>query len=664
MHAAPRLSVATDVEVAAQGSDSVVDEGFTRTITRGDIESSAGTFGDLSRYVQTLAGVVSDNDQRNDFLVRGGNPSENLFVIDNIDVPSINQLALSDTTGGFVSMLDNQAIQSVELHTDAYDDRYDQRLSSVVVVSTRPSGPVVARNTTEIGIAGMGGSITRPLGTDGSYFFSVRRGVLQYLTNDIGMNGVPHYTNSFFRAEQRLDDRNSLWGMSLTGVDSIQIHPRYNDAAETNPFDIGYNGWRNTTGINWQHLFSARASGTASLAHAAQHQSVLENGQAQDNQTVYNENTTDNITTLKYDFVFQASPRLTLSTGASSAVDQLNYAVAQPIGLQNPYSSNPAPLDATAMSRRFADVSNAAYGQATISLPLHSTLVLGERGEQWSLGGHAGATSKALYSVPVFGHLAHIGYAEYQQMPPTLYLLSFNNISTLTPIHSRQLTAGVTLADNTRARITLELYQKRYSDYPVATNYPQLSLANIADTFGTAFLMFPMTSQGTGLARGAELTVQTHVTANLNLSGTLTYARSEFAGLDGVLRPGNFDIPLQANLMGVWRMPHHFTASWRYTTTSGVPYTPDNMTLSYAQDRDVYDLTKVNALRAPAYRRLDFRIEQTHKLGLGQMTWHIGLENALNNQNFYQLQWMHIEGGQSEQTQMPLFPDGGVKYVF
>jgi hypothetical protein len=52
--------------------------------------------------MQMLPGVVSDNDQRNDFLVRGGNPSENLFIIDNIEIPSINQLALSDTTGGFV----------------------------------------------------------------------------------------------------------------------------------------------------------------------------------------------------------------------------------------------------------------------------------------------------------------------------------------------------------------------------------------------------------------------------------------------------------------------------------------------------------------------------------------------------------------------------------
>jgi hypothetical protein len=46
------------------------------------------------------------------------------------------------------------------------------------------------------------------------------------------------------------------------------------------------------------------------------------------------------------------------------------------------------------------------------------------------------------------------------------------------------------------------------------------------------------------------------------------------------------------------------------------------------------------------------------------MTWHAGLENALNNQNFYDQLWQPRIGGDAVQTQMPLFPDGGVKFVF
>ncbi len=170
------LESGIDVFASIRQRDST--EGFERRIAPGEVESSAGTFGDPSRYLQTLAGVVSDNDQRNDFLVRGGNPSENAFVIDNIEIPSINQLAMSDTTGGFVSMLDAAAIRQITLHTDSYDSRYDQRLSSIVEISTRPTGLVERHSVEEVGLAGAGGSTTRPWGPNGSLFFSARQGVL------------------------------------------------------------------------------------------------------------------------------------------------------------------------------------------------------------------------------------------------------------------------------------------------------------------------------------------------------------------------------------------------------------------------------------------------------------------------------------------------------
>ncbi len=113
--------VKTAIKVVPEPTEIDITEGFERKIDIGEIETSAGTFGDPSRYMQMLPGIVSDNDKFNDFIVRGGNPEETLFIVDNIEMPSINQLALSDTTGGFVSMIDNAAIKQINLHTDAYD---------------------------------------------------------------------------------------------------------------------------------------------------------------------------------------------------------------------------------------------------------------------------------------------------------------------------------------------------------------------------------------------------------------------------------------------------------------------------------------------------------------------------------------------------------------
>jgi len=667
--AGTRTMVTTTVRVTAAADATDSNEGYERRISMQEVEQSAGTFGDPMRFMQMLPGVVTDNDERNDFIVRGGNPSETLFVIDNIEVPSINQLALSDTTGGFVSMIDNSAVKRMTLHTDAYDSKFDERLSAVLEMSTRPDGPVGIHTGSEFGLGGMGASIERPLGTDGSLFVSARRSVLNLVTDNIGMNGVPIYNNGLVRANGRVNEKNSWWGLSLTGIDSMNITPDPLDGDETNPFNIRYTGWRNTTGINWQHLYSARSFGVMSVSNSEQQQTINESDQMLNNAQAYYENTHDGISTLKYDWTIQPKRWLTWTAGGQSSADRMNYNVRQPIALPNPYSSNPAPALAMSINRVFTPESSAAYGQAAVELPHGMKMVAGERVSQWAILGSVIATPKVVFFAPVFGRMFHAGYAEYAQLPASLYLLSFANQRALTPIRSRQLTAGMNVVDVRRVQLTVNAYQKLYSDYPVAVNFPQLTMANIADTFGQAFLMFPMASRGQGVARGVETAVDWRPMRRLTLSGSAGYMRSWYSGLDGVFRKGNFDLPVVANFSGNTQLGKGWTASFRYSGSTGKPYTPDNMALSTAQDRDVYDLSQLNSLRAPMYSRLDFRAEWTHPVRRGSLVVHAGLENALGTSNFYSNQWMprckhNADCTTQEQDQMPRFPDVGVRYSY
>jgi hypothetical protein len=658
-------------------------------VTRAVIETTAGTLDDPARYFQIVPGVQSDSDQRNDFLVRGGNPSENLFVIDGIAVPSINHLALSDTTGGLVSMVDADAIQSMTLHSGAHDARFDDRLSSVVEISTMKEGSEAMdhrnpRRVAEAGIAGLGGILSWQLGNssasnpggDGSMLVSVRQGILDLLTSNIGLNGVPAYTNALVRADRTLDARDKLWGMSITGIDSIAIHPALADPYETNPFDIRYHGWRSTTGINWQHLWSARTFAVLTASNAQQSQNVVERDQLMNDAETYTEQTSDATTTLKYEITSQARPWLLLSAGATSSVDRIHYALAQPVPLPTPYSVNPpAPgssqgesLAATATSV-VADFSTPVQGgftQATVLLPRGVRLTAATRLAYWGFAGQLRWTPRASVSLPLGGSRSlAAGYAVYAQMPAYLYRVAFPQNHALAPINAQHLTLDLQdLVRTRRLKLQLAAYDKRYTRYPVASGFAQLSLANIADTFGQSFQLFPMTSQGRGRASGVESTLEFRPTPKLALQGSLTYARCRYSGLDGVLRPGNFDIPLSAKLSGVYRVTQSLSLSARYDGSSGRPYTPDNMAESQAQDRDVYNLQSVNGARSRAYGRLDLRIQQTRPFGKGTISWHAGLENALNQKNFYEYVWQPRIGGVSEQDQMPLFPDGGVKYTF
>jgi len=661
--------------------------------TRAEIETTAGTLDDPARYFQIVPGVQSDSDQRNDFLVRGGNPAENLFVIDGIAVPSINHLALSDTTGGLVSMVDADAIESMTLHSGAHDARFDDGLSAVVEISTMKEGSDAldhpkTRRTAEAGIAGIGGivswhtggaSASTP-GGGGSMLISLRKGILDLLTSNIGLNGVPKYTNALIRGDRMFGSRDKLWGMSLTGIDSIAIEPAALDAQETNPFDIRYHGWRSTSGLNWQHLWSAKTFGILTASNAQQAQNVVERDQMLGDAETYTEQTTDGTTTLKYELASQARPWLLLSGGATASIDRINYALAQPVPLPSPYSLNPVPPSPASQSTAASDLATTAtsvdaalstpvdggFAQGTLLLPRGVRVTTATRLTHWEMGGQSRWTPRAFLAVPAGGaRTVAAGYAEYAQMPAYLYRLAFAQNHALQPIKARHLTLDLQDLVRTRNfRLQLAAYDKRYTDYPVASGFPQLSLANIADTFGQSFQLFPMTSQGRGRASGVESTLDYRPVSRLTLQGSLTYARCRYSGLDGVLRPGNFDIPLSVKFSGVFRMTHSLSLSARYAAASGRPYTPDNMAESDAQDRDVYDLQRVNGARSRAYGRLDLRVQQTKPFGKGIISWHVGLENALNQKNFYEYVWQPRTGGVSEQDQIPLFPDGGVKYTF
>jgi hypothetical protein len=344
----------------------------------------------------------------------------------------------------------------------------------------------------------------------------------------------------------------------------------------------------------------------------------------------------------------------------------MHYLLRQPFTLPNPYSANPDVGSPMSFNRNFMTGSSAGYAQSAFSLPHRIKLIVGERISQWALLGTSAATPKAVFFAPIAKTriMFHIGVAQYAQLPPSLYVLSFANKQALTVIRSTHYTAGFNLVDNPRLRITLNAYDKRYHDYPVAVDYPQLTMANIADTFGEAFLMFPMASKGTGIARGVENAIDYRPFQRLTLASTLTYMRTWYSGLDGVLRKGSFDIPVVVNVSGNAILSKRWTGSFRYSASSGKPYTPDDQTLSFNQDRDVYDISKLNSLRSPMYSRLDFRAEWSHPVHQGSLRIHVGLENALYSTNFYSFLWRPRcpDCGVEQQNQMPLFPEFGVKF--
>ncbi|MCA1584949.1 MAG: carboxypeptidase regulatory-like domain-containing protein [Acidobacteria bacterium] len=134
-------------------------------VTPREILKNAGALQDVSRYVQSLPGVViGTDDSRNDIIVRGGSPLENLFVVDNVEIPNINAFANFASAGGNVGILDAELLQDVTFLTGGYPAPYINRTSSVMQVTLREGSRDRLGGWATLGFAGAGAILEGPIG--------------------------------------------------------------------------------------------------------------------------------------------------------------------------------------------------------------------------------------------------------------------------------------------------------------------------------------------------------------------------------------------------------------------------------------------------------------------------------------------------------------------
>jgi hypothetical protein len=683
----PKTTVRVQGEVPLQNIGSV-SKPFEATSA--DIMASAGTYGDFSRFLQIFPGVVFNDDVSDDILVRGGNPIENLFLVDGIEIPNINHIATLASTGGLVSMVDTSLLQKVDLLTGGYDARYDERLSSVVDIHTRESDGLARHGELDVGFVGAGGLLDSPLPRGGSLLLSAHRSLLNLFTDDIGINGVPIYSNAFGRARLNLSPKDEVSFLSLSGMDSLNINPCSGDWFETNTINTQYSGWRTTNGARWQHVYSGSSSGVATVSDSEQAQRIYQEDQLLSprydqidatschvigSMPVYRETSLEGQTTAKYDFQTIVADRLAIATGALARLYRVNYIIQQPFGQQSPLSTDPNRSDATSFFPDFSYGMTAGYAQLTWHVNPRWDLGAGERFQTFALGGHTTATSRAstIYKIGSRSSV-YASFGQYAQMPPSIYMLSWPQNRFLLPMRATHFIVGSQLWGGEHMSIGIEGYRKNYRDYPVSTEYPSLSLANMVDTLGQQFIWIPMTSRGNGRTYGVNLFGSGRITGHFTGQANISYSRAVFSALDGQFRPGNFDYPVIVNAAGIWRSGEHYEASFRYEFMSGRPYTPFDLPDSLEQNRPIYNLQELNALRGPFYSRLDFQVDRNFAIGGNTLTAYAGLENAFNRMNFLAYAWMphcdlpgtcgFAQGPYVELHQMTRFPNFGVRYTF
>ncbi len=666
-------AIETSVTVSASAlrvPDEVISSGVA--IQNREIAKTAGTLQDVSRYVSTLPGVVTGSaDFRNDIIVRGGSPLENLFVVDNIEIPNINSFANLASAGGTVSLLDVQLIEDVTFLTGGYPAPYINRLSSVMQVAQREGSRDKFHARATLAYAGAGGVVEGPWARGkGSWIVSARRSFLDFFTDDLGTGGVPVYYSFTGKAVRDFGNFDRVWVTSITGIDSIRLglSEKTKPTDSLGAFDIRYGGRRNATGFNWQRILGTRGVGLLGLTHSTATvdstvKDLVRSGPIPPQQSVgqaiaagvetFRQDSTEDETTIKYDLTLHAGRAGEYRIGGAQKFFVNDYVTLSPLGYDGPFAIVPDlnPID---LRESFTATQASAYVQGTHQLGPRMRVTVGGRLDRYA---HFGVSQlrmspRAGVSVAISENLSwNANWGIYHQIPVYLFLAAFPQNRALIPARSDHWISGLAWTPKRNLRVTLEAYSKRYKDYSVATQFPALSFANVGDTFDVRDILYPMTSAGRGRTHGIELFAEKKFSARWFGQLNVAYSRARHAGLDGKLRPGAFDRPFAFNAVGGRRIGRKWEVAFRTAYLTGRPYTPFDIERSESQRRGVFDLDRVNTMRYDAYFTLDLRLDRSFSVRDREVVMYAGLQNVTGRRNQTTLLWNRV-------TNRPRFPRG------
>ncbi len=114
-----------------------------------------GTGQEISRIINTLPSVASVGENRQDMMVRGGGPTENGFIIDNIPIPNVSHFQQADgRSNGPVGLINSDMIENLDFFSNGFSSKYGNKLSSFGDITYRSGN---RDNIQGEGIVGSGG---------------------------------------------------------------------------------------------------------------------------------------------------------------------------------------------------------------------------------------------------------------------------------------------------------------------------------------------------------------------------------------------------------------------------------------------------------------------------------------------------------------------------
>ncbi|OLY91067.1 Outer membrane receptor for ferrienterochelin and colicins [Cnuella takakiae] len=605
-------------------------------LTTEEIRSNPGGNFDISRVIQTLPGVGGTSGSvgafRNDIIIRGGAPNENVFYLDGIEIPTINHFATQGSGGGPTGILNVSFIEDVKLSSSAFDARYDNALSSVFQFRQKNGNPRQVQGNLRLSATEFAATFEGPIQKDRTTFLaSVRRSYLQFLFKAIDLPIRPNYWDFQFKITHRINPKLTLTALGVGAIDEFSFaQPREatpeklyiinsNPLIEQNSYTLGVSLRKQIANGYW-NLALSRNSLDNSLDQFEDNEQPTE---AERNLRV---RSTEAENKLRFDVNKSIGAWRYAWGGVAQVADfsnttfnRIRKALFDESGnlLQPSVTVNfTSPIKPflrygffAQAGRRFwdnrlglnfgirADGNTFTEGGAnlgrTLSLRISASYVLADK---WTWNGSIGRYYR-LPSYPILGFANNEGVLVNKDARYT---------------RSDHYVTGIEFLPSDATRFTLEGFYKRYANVAVSER-DGISLANLGGDFGVLGNE-PVTTDGKGNSYGIEFFAQQKLTRQFFGVFSYTWFHSRFSGRDGRLVASAWDNRHLLSATLGYKLPRNWELGLRFRYQGGAPFTPFDAAASrlnyLSRGTGVLDYARINTLRLRNFNAADIRVDK------------------------------------------------------
>lgn len=224
---------------------------------------------DVIKALQLLPGVQTQSEGMSLMMVRGGEPGQNQYLLDNVPLIYVNHL------GGFLSVFNPDIINSVDFYKGNFPARQGGKLSSIVDITQREGNVSKHQGSFSLGVTDISFTLEGPLHKKLSYIVTARKTLIDALLGSVSALSEENdaiIAYGFHDINAKLnwkpDERNNLSLNLYQGDDYLNywIKPWKMKGEERSHFNQQWGNW--LISGRWNRVFSPKLYAENTLSYS------------------------------------------------------------------------------------------------------------------------------------------------------------------------------------------------------------------------------------------------------------------------------------------------------------------------------------------------------------------------------------------------------------